>query len=249
MSFQILPNLIFLFAILGIIVLILRRVPEATGASPLPGLHKSNEPEEAKPEDGLREKGVPAAALSNARKVATITGKKVWRFILEAKGLTQSPAVNYRIKKFLGRGPREMKKTNPMMDETYFIDQIKRFPKDWQKYNDLGQFYMDKKDYGEALGVYDYLTKQDPVSVDFWARHGYAKMCLQDFDGAAESYEKSVELDQSFPNRYYNLALAYIETGKPDKAAAALKKAIELEPENNKYTEALAEVNKTQAKK
>lgn len=242
MSFEILPNLIFLFAILGIIILILRRIPEATGATPIPGMRPSG-PEEAKPEQELREKGVPAVALSKTRQAATVVGKKVWRFILEAKGLSQSPKVNYQISKFLKRSePEEAPVSAPVVDESYYIDQIKRFPKDWQHYNNLGQFYMDNKNYPDALGVYEYLTQQDAANGDFWARLGFAKFCSDDFAGAAESYEKAVELDQSHPNRYYNLGLAYIEVGEKEKAKASLSKAIELEPSNSKYTEALAEV-------
>lgn len=247
MSFQILPNLIFLFALLGIIILILRRVPEATGSTPLPGI--SHDPEQAKDAGSeLREKGVPAVALSKSRQVVFAAGKRIWRFILEAKGLSQAPKVNYKITKLLGRSEKEVEQTSPALDENYYIDQIKRFPKDWQHYNNLGQFYLDKKNYADALGVYDYLTKQDVANDDFWARLGFAKFGKNDFKGAVESYVKAIELDQSHPNRYYNLGLAYIETAETTKAIEALEKAIQLEPDNSKYTETLTEA-KNLAKK
>jgi tetratricopeptide (TPR) repeat protein len=225
-----------LFAILGIIILILRRVAQATGVASISDF------DETRPETHLRDKGVPAAALSKSRKMATIGMKKAWRFILEAKGLSQSPKVNYKINKFLKRTDPEESPAPAALDENYYIDQIKRFPKDWQHYNNLGQFYLDIKNYKDALGVYEYLTKQDSLSGDFWARLGYIKICMSDFAGAAKSYEKSVGLDESHPNRYYNLGLSYVETGEIKKARSALKKAIELEPENSKYAEALAEI-------
>ncbi len=239
MSFQILPNLIFLFAVLGIIILILRRIPEATGSTPLPGIN--HDPEQLKEAGSeLRDKGVPVAALSKTRQVIVAAGKKVWRFILEAKGLSQAPRVNYKINKILGRSESE-EKTNVVLDENYYIDQIKRFPKDWQHYNNLGQYYLDSRSYEDALGVYEYLTKQDAANDDFWARLGFAKFGKNDYKGAVESYGKAIELDQSHPNRYYNLGLAYLELKQIDKAVAALEKAIQLEPENSKYTEALTE--------
>jgi tetratricopeptide (TPR) repeat protein len=235
-SFQILPNLIFLFAVLGIIILILRRVPQATGVATW------NRDEEEGPEMRLRGKGMPAATLSTTRKVAQVGMKKAWRFILEAKGLSQGPKVNYRINKLLKRSEDKKAAITVELNEIYYIDQIKRFPKDWQHYNNLGQYYMANHNFKDAAGVYEYLTKQDPMSDDFWARLGYAKICLGDYIGAADSYEKAVELDESHPNRYYNLALAYIELGDKGKAEVALESAIKLEPENTKYSDALAEI-------
>ncbi len=246
MSFQVLPNLIFLFSLVGIIVLILRRVPQATGVN---SLHALKSEEAPAPEEQLREKGVPAVTLSESRKVVNAAGKKVWKFMLEAKGLSHTATVNHRIKKFLhiSRKKELPPAESIFMDEKYYIEQIKRFPKDWQQYNNLGQYYIEHHNYEDALGVYEYLTQQDPLNDAFWAKLGYVKMRKSDFTGAAESYEKSVGLDSSHPNRYYNLALADIETEKFSEAQDALKKALQLEPENQKYKDALDEVKNRSA--
>ncbi len=292
MSFQILPNLIFLFAVLGIIILILRRVPEATGSGPIPGLH--TDPEEERAADDLRRKGVPAAAWSKTQKLVVAVGKRIWRFILEAKGLSQNPKVSYKINKLLKNSEQAEDKTEGQTvsettshsetqsavavgqtdssvvtpsttenssaaktnepanasgpDENYYIDLIKRFPKDWQNYNNLGQFYLDNKNHQDAQGVYEFLTKQDSQNSEFWAKLGYTKFCLGQFGAAVSNYVKSVELDQSHPNRYYNLGLAHLELNHKAEAKLALQKAIQLEPDNVKYKEALSEAENPDAK-
>ena len=52
----------------------------------------------------------------------------------------------------------------------------------------------------------------------------------RDFNAAAESYRKAVELDPSVPELWANLGLMYHESGKPNEAMRSFKEAIRLNP-------------------
>jgi tetratricopeptide (TPR) repeat protein len=52
----------------------------------------------------------------------------------------------------------------------------------------------------------------------------------RDFNAAAESYRKAVELEPSIPELWANLGLMYHESGKPAEAIRSFKEAIRLKP-------------------
>ena len=82
MSYQIIPNIIFISAILAIILIILRRLPEAA--------NKEKEltiTEKLPLEERLINKGVPVITISKIKVKLQFWIKKTWQFILEAKDL------------------------------------------------------------------------------------------------------------------------------------------------------------------
>ena len=54
---------------------------------------------------------------------------------------------------------------------------------------------------------------------------------------SAEAYKKTVKLDPSHPNRFYNLALALQGEKHWTQAVEALDSALELDPKNKKYAD------------
>ncbi len=237
MAYQLLPNLILLLSILGVFILVLRRLPEATDVD------KQEAEAHAEPQARLLAKGLPARAASRSRAAIAVNVKRIWHFMLEAKGLRQAPAVNYKMNKILQRKPAP-----PAHNEDYYLQLIKRAPKDLEQYNKLGQFYLDQKNHEEAHNVYDYLTKHAAANSDYWAKLGYSYLHLQKYGLAVESYEKSLGLDSSHPNRYYNLALAHSALRQPVEAVRALDKAVALEPDNDKYHQMLSDLRQRSPK-
>ncbi len=233
MAYQLLPNLILLLSILGVFVLVLRRLPEASQ------LDREQAAADAEPSLRLLAKGLPAKAASRSRAVLIVAIRRVWHFMLEAKGMRQGPAANYRIKKMWQR-----KSPAPMRNEAFYLEQIKHFPKDLEQYNRLGQYYLDQKNMEEARNVYDYLTKHAPANSDYLAKLGYVLLHLQQYEAAVTSYSKALGLDPGHPNRYYNLALAHGALREWAPALGALKKAVALEPNNQKYQQMLAETRR-----
>ena len=96
MAYQLLPNLILVLCIVGLLLLVLRRLPEASS------LDQQEADAHAEPQVRLLAKGLPARAASRSRAIIQVAAKRVWHFMLEAKGLRQGPAINYRMKKTIG---------------------------------------------------------------------------------------------------------------------------------------------------
>lgn len=237
MSYQILPNLIFIFSVFGIILLILRRLPEAAN---LPQAEAQETPIEQK----LLIKGLPAVAISKTKVFVKFWAKKTWHFVLEAKDLRPTSLTGYKIKKIFGHRPpiQTPLSTQEVKNEQYFLDAIKLQPKNLDNYDFLGKFYLDTGNFSDAKDIYIYLTNHQRTSSDYQARLGHSLYKLREFAAAAEHYEQSVKLDSTQPNRYYNLGLAWEAAGNFQQAAKAFAQASTLEPGNNRYQTSLNNV-------
>ena len=245
LSYQIIPNIIFILSILGILLIILQRLPEAA-------LEEQNSPKEPRADVKLAAKGLPVEALSKVKSTLAYWIKKAWNFILEAKDLKPHAAAGYRMKKIFGGLPvlkkpvvQNLPQTfNEVKNEKYFLDVIKLQPKNLSNYDALGKFYTEQQNFADAKDIYLYLTSHQKANADYHARLAYCLYQLKDFTSAVQSYQKSVSLDSTQPNRYYNLALSQEAAGQMNEAAEALDKALELEPENTKYRQALSKLEK-----
>lgn len=244
LPYHVLPNITLICAILGIIILIVRRLPEVV----------EQQQEAMDSRSDLAEKGIPLSSASKFWGRARYTFSRFWRFALEAKGVMPSAEVGYRIRKMLkksrirpsgasadgaSRTPSEV-----VRDEKFYLRLIKDYPKDLSHYASLGQHYIDNKNFIDAQNVYEYLVNHEPTNANFYAKLAFCKLQLRQFGDAIIYYEKSVGLDATHPNRFYNLSLALKSFNKTKKAMQALGRAIELEPENEKYKLALEELDK-----
>lgn len=242
MWYSILPNILFLFAILGIIVLVLRRLPEATA------LDSSEQNTNA--QDRLKQKGVPVEQTSAVKAFLLFWSKRVWQFLLEAKDIRHTGVVQYRIKQMFQKTkpvaqskvikdpqavPVEEAAVVESQDEVYYLEKIKHEPKNLQRYNALGNFYLHVKNYADAQSVYEYLTKYDPTNSTHWARLAFVKLSRGLYNEAVQDYLKALSLDPTHPSRYYNLGLAYKALGKWKESAEQFGRACELDPDNVKY--------------
>jgi tetratricopeptide (TPR) repeat protein len=238
LSYQILPNIIFICAVLGVLLLILRRLPEAAaqGEQELPEL-----PADQK----LLAKGLPAVALSKSKMFLKFWVKKIWNFVLEAKDLRPSAATGYRMKKMFSHALPAFKTpptlqappitTHDVKSEQYYLDMIKLQPKNLSNYDALGKFYLSQSNFTDAGDIYEYLASHQSGNAEYQARLGYCFYLGKQFEKAAASYQKSLALDSTQPNRYYNLGLSLEAAGNLGDAAKSFEQAINLEPKNSKY--------------
>lgn len=238
LSYQILPNVIFIICVAGIILIILRKLPEATNQLP--------ENQETAAAEKLIQKGLPALGFSKARVFIVSSLKKIWNFALEAKDLKPHAAVGYRMKKIFGgkqpgttAQPRSLSHALETKNENYFLDRIKQEPKNLKYYDDIGRFYLEKDKFADALDIYQYLVSHEPSNPDFHARLGFCNYKAKNFTKASEAYQKSLALDSTQPNRYYNLGLSQEADGEDEEAVKSFEQAIVLEP-LEKYYKALA---------
>lgn len=245
MLYQILPNFIFLVCVLGILAMILRRLPEVSDAD--------KDSKQKAPASNLLDKGLPTQAASKIKTWFKFWLGKIWNFMLEAKDLKPAASTGYQIRKLFGKKPvimptqpnplpkaAEPQKPEPLIEpreknEQYYLAVIKRDPKKLGNYDSLAKYYLSKDQTSDALDVYDYLTSHDPANADYQARLAYCHYQLKNLEKTVEHYKKSVALDSSQPNRYYNLGLVLEILGKHAEAADAISKAINLEPSNPKF--------------
>jgi tetratricopeptide (TPR) repeat protein len=208
--------------------------------------------EEGGAADHLLEKGIPVTPYSRAKAKVMYSVSRLWRFALEAKDIMPSAEVGYRLRKMVKKNRQKPDGTplstrtasEVMRDEKFYLRLIKDYPKELSNYNSLGQFYIDNKNFVDAQNVYEYLVNHEPANANYYAKLGFCKLQLRQFGDAIIYYEKSVALDETHPNRFYNLSLALKSFNKNKKAMQVLKRAIELEPENEKYKLSLDELQK-----
>lgn len=231
MPYNIIMNVTFLLSVLGVIFMVLRRLPEATELS----REKAQEqPTLSDDHSVLSDKGLPVKESSKFKQLALKIWHKISQFLLEAKGLRHSPKIHYNFQKVFSK-PQSDVKAVAVKNEKYYIDLIKRNPKDYSYYDMLGQYYLGEQKMTDAISVYEYLVDHVPTQVMFWVRLGLAALHLKEWEKAEHAYAKALDLDQSHPSRFYNLALALQGLGKYSEAVKALDKALELEPKNQKY--------------
>ena len=243
MSYQIIPNIIFIFSVLGILLIILRHLPEAASV-------KEKESEHLKATQKLLEKGLPAQTISVVKVTFIASVKKIWNFLLEVKDLKPHAAAGYKIKKILGASLSLLQKQGQpttlreIKSEEYYLERIKQEPKQLAHYDALGRFYMDRENTSDAIDIYQYLVNHQPFNPDYQSRLAYCFYLTKNFTYAAEHYQKSLDIDSVHPNRYYNLGLSLQSAGKKSDAIKALKKALEMEPKNEKYLQTLEKLAK-----
>ena len=253
MGFHVLSNLFFLLAVFILIILFLRRLPEASQS----GTIAAETPIEQK----LSKKGLPALAASKTWSFIKYWLKKIWNFALEAKDLKPADSAGYKIRRLflLSHKTRESNlqpnvtpKNLPVAEaelEQELLTAIKADPKNLAHYDSLGKFYMEKENFSEGKDIYRYLINHDSGNAEYHSRLANCYYRLGDFTNSAQSFEKSLSLDSTQPNRYYNLGLAWEASQNFGKSLRALQQAIALEPDNSRFYYAMGSVLEKLGKK
>ena len=231
MPYNLFANLILIVSILGVIIMVVRRLPQAVGQDDQDKL----EDESGLAGEVLAEKGLPTKAASKVKSILQGVWHKVWQFMLEAKGLKHAPKISYNFKRILKKDNESEVKRPIARGEDYYIQLIKRHPKELVYYDQLGQFYLEARKYSDAANVYSYLTEHNTTNSSYFAKLGLSHLHDQEFAKSESAYVQSVKLDPSHPNRFYNLALALQGQKKWSHAVKSLDAALELDPGNQKY--------------
>ena len=240
MSYQLIPNILLIGSILGILLIILRHLPEAATTE-----STQTDPLEQK----MALKGLPWLDISKFRTYLKRLSQRVWHFLLEAKDLRPGAVVGYRVKKIFGRNavsaaqpapvqlaPVEARANEPEeVTEEFFLERIKAEPKNFQLYNELGKFYLDASQPADAKDIYQYLVRHNMTNAEYYARLAQAHYKLKEYQGAVENYTQSLTIDPAQPNRLYNKGVCQEALGQFAEAAGTFRLAIALEPRNIKF--------------
>lgn len=242
-GFETVSIIILMLSILGMIIIILRHLPDAV---------EMQEKNELNTAENLEQKGIPASTPSKWKSLFGFWVKRMWHFFLEAKNVRPGNKVGYQLKKMLRRTkpmesgpiipPSIENVVLPKQDEDYYLERIKEDPRNLDNYKGLGTFYVDNKLFAEARDVYIYLAKHLPGDAAMYAKLAYTHFQLKEFSFAIQNYEKSLALDSTQPNRYYNLALSHEALQDFEKASEVIKKALTIEPNNQKYKDTLVRI-------
>lgn len=96
-------------------------------------------------------------------------------------------------------------------------------------YNNLGQAYLRKAAYDQAIAAFQTVLEMKPNAVEAHTNLAttYLKQNLP--DSAIESCEKVIEISPNAVLAHYNLACAYALKGENKRAVDSLKRAIDLD--------------------
>ena len=86
-----------------------------------------------------------------------------------------------------------------------------------------GDFTRAHMFYSQAYGV-------DPENLRTLVGLGVTTFQLEGLDPAMEYFNRAIEIDPEFPDIYFNLALVYARSGRPQDAADNARLALELDP-------------------
>jgi tetratricopeptide (TPR) repeat protein len=118
-------------------------------------------------------------------------------------------------------------------DDSIAVDELSELVK--QLYSELGD-----RDRAEALLSDLRSVRGEAYDFDYWNRLGNVAFSFEEYDAAADAYEKSIESDPEIAMVHRNLAAALRELSEFERATAELDRALQLDRDQNAYDFALA---------
>jgi serine/threonine protein kinase/tetratricopeptide (TPR) repeat protein len=122
---------------------------------------------------------------------------------------------------------------------TTYTKALELRPSDWQFYLWLGNFYLKRQNFPEAMRQYEIVTTMVPDNPKGYVNLGAVLLYQKRYPEAIPWLEKAVSLEPTGP-AYNNLAICYGEEGNFAKAADLSEKALSLNPKDHKVAASLA---------
>ncbi|MBD3330592.1 tetratricopeptide repeat protein [Candidatus Peregrinibacteria bacterium] len=115
-----------------------------------------------------------------------------------------------------------------------FVQALSLDPTHKETMHNLAVLYMHKEMFSPAAALFKELAQIDEDSVHY-SHLGLALYNQNDYEGAREAYQKSIDLDPSRPQRFVSLCQVYRSMQEPDLAMIALNKALDMDEKNIDY--------------
>jgi tetratricopeptide (TPR) repeat protein len=109
---------------------------------------------------------------------------------------------------------------------------------------ELGDTRRDAGDNTGALAAYREALQISPAYIEVWEEVGKLYFGAKKFSEAAEAFQRAVDIDASFANNWFNLALASRRAGDPSRSRDAFRRYLSLKPEDFEARLRLADVLK-----
>ena len=109
----------------------------------------------------------------------------------------------------------------------------------------IGTILLKQKRYAEAIDTYKVSATLAPDTAEIYHNLGicYARQATADLDTARHHAQEAVRLDPNVASYYNTLALIDFRRGDYPRAERAIRKALELEPENRNYQQGLKQIS------
>lgn len=125
--------------------------------------------------------------------------------------------------------------------EEMFIKVLEKDPKNIEAYMGLGKIYVARNDLNTAEEAYRYIVKIKPKFLEGYKELAKVFEATKKWSELRDLAEEILSLGHEQVWVYGHLALAYRRLGYPEKAEEYFKRAVELEPRNEKWLDCLIE--------
>ena len=125
--------------------------------------------------------------------------------------------------------------TNKDQTEKLLRKALETDPQNVMIYADLAKNYAKKKDFAKAVDAYLKVIQLNPDSADAFFNLGFSYAAIKDYTNAEKMFLHASELKPSYLDKaIVNLALVQYKQGKQEQCLTNLKKALEINPNNQK---------------
>lgn len=109
----------------------------------------------------------------------------------------------------------------------------------------IGTILLKQKRYAEAIDTYKVSATLAPDNAEIYHNLGicYARQAEADLEAARRYAQKAIRLDPKVASYYNTLALIDFRRGDHSQAEKAIRKALDLEPENRNYQQGLKQIS------
>ena len=109
----------------------------------------------------------------------------------------------------------------------------------------IGTILLKQRRYAEAIDTYNASAVLDPDNAEIYHNLGmcYARQAEADLEAARRYTQEAIRLDSNVASYYNSLALIDFRRGDYPQAEKAIRKALELEPENQNYQQGLKQIS------
>ncbi len=146
-----------------------------------------------------------------------------------------------RVKKLVDEGEQLLSQNNLDRAEEKFIAAIKLDTHNGVAYRGLGDAYLAKKSLEEARTTYQFVLHLDKEDDSVMVKLAEIAESQGDLEEAIQYYQQAVVVNDSLSPRFAHLGELLLRVGQPYVAKEAFAAAVELEPQNPKYLDLLAE--------
>ena len=124
----------------------------------------------------------------------------------------------------------EHKKTVAAANEEYLASILSR-PDQWASHYNLGNYYLDRQDFKQAVASYDTALKLEPRAVLAMVNESMAYAHMGENEKADESLKKALKVAPDNAAANFNMGLLKAEENDPGQAETYLRKAIKADPQ------------------